>query len=204
MLFLILLGGTILTMGVMAVVQYHDLTVHMVSTKATVVDMDWEHHVRGPHEQKLTVTYEVDGVTYERELSTDTKVSFSAGRGANYSVGDSVTVLYDPQNPETIASPRSMTVTYFYTAVSLPLVALGGFFLVWMLMHTDRYMQTPKEYEKEGEQKREARREKRIQKRRKHAGFRRVMRLLLLVLAGLVGGFVLFLAFGMLLKAFGY
>jgi hypothetical protein len=85
----------------------------MQSLEATIVDIDLDIHIRGPDEQEIYIEYEVDGITYSRELKTDTAISFTAGSGAHYSVGDKIDIFYDPQNPEIIASPRSVCVGYF-------------------------------------------------------------------------------------------
>lgn len=151
----ILLFGAVITFFVVSAVQYNDLVAHMTPTEATVVDIDWDIHYHGPSEQRLFITYEVDGAVYSRELETDAKVSFSAGRGANYAVGDTVEIFYDPQDPEKIASPRSMGVGVFYLVIGLFGMVLVLFALFYMVKKRRTYLVTQEEYEKgKAEQKR--------------------------------------------------
>lgn len=112
-IFCILLFTFVVVFFVISKIQYDDLISEMNSLEATIVDVNWNTHVRGPDEQEIYIKYDVEGVTYTRKLETNTAISFSAGRGAKYSVGDKIEIYYSPQNPEIIATPRSMGVGAF-------------------------------------------------------------------------------------------
>ena len=209
--FCFLLFGSIFVFGIVSKVQYDALVANMIATEATVADIDWDLHVRGPDEQEIEITYEVDGITYQRELETDTKLSFSAGTGANYSVGDKIKIFYDPQNPETIATYRSVIVGYRYMAIAVVGLALITFALVLALKNRRRYLVTQEEYEKEKEtekrskaKQKEIKKQMRMEKRKKNAKMRKIIKIFLMILAIPIGLFVLFLLFGALLMALGY
>ena len=91
-LFLLALCGALVSFFVVAKIQYDQLVDGMKPLEATIVDIDLDIHIKGPNEQKITVEYVVDGVVYNRKLETDTEISFAAGRGAHYSVGDKVEI----------------------------------------------------------------------------------------------------------------
>ena len=123
-LFCIILFGSIIVFFIISKVQYDQLVSNMISLEATIVDIDLDIHIKGPDEQKIFIEYEVNGIVYNRELKTDTAISFRAGRGAHYSVGEKVQIFYNPQNPEIIASPRSVSVGYFWLIFALLLFYL--------------------------------------------------------------------------------
>ncbi len=147
--FCILLFVTVIILFVVSNVQYRRLTDEMSTVNATIVDTDLNVHVKGPNEQEIYVAYEVDGVTYSRELGTDTAISFSPGIASNYSIGDSIEILYDPDNPEVIAVPRSMDVGGVYTVVAFLGLALVLFVLFLMIKHHRGFLVTQEEYEQE-------------------------------------------------------
>ena len=210
-LFCFVLFGSVIVYSIVANIQYGSLVSKMKSVEATIVDIDWDLHIKGPDEQIIHVTYEVDGVTYNRELETDTSISFSPGRGANYSIGDKLEIFYDPQNPSIIASPRSVGVGYFYMAVGLFGLALVSLALIYMVKFSRKFLVTQAEYEKEKEERKrnnlarkEREKELKSAKREKYAKARKIVKMILIVLAVLLGAFILFLLFGVLLMALGY
>ncbi len=136
----------------------------MKPIEATIVDIDLDVHLRGPNEQEIYIEYEVNGVVYNRELETDTTISFAAGSGAHYSVGDTIPIFYDPQNPGIIASPRSQTVGIFYLIFALLSLALVLLALWWMIKSRHKFLVTQDEYDKEGK---ELKRSKLAEKQRK-------------------------------------
>ena len=133
--FCIALFGSIVVFFVISQIQYTRLTSGMESIEATIVDIDYRAHRRGPGEQKIYIEYVVDGVVYSRKLETDTTISFAAGRGAHYSIGDQVPIFYDPQNPEIIASPRSQLVGVFWLILALLFSSIVLFALCWMILN---------------------------------------------------------------------
>ncbi len=214
-LFCLLLFGSVVAFAVVAKVQFDTLVSEMKTVEAEIVDIDLDIHVKGPDEQIIYVTYEVDGETYTRELKTDTKISFAPGRGAHYSVGDTVEVFYDPEDPRVIASSRSVGVGNYYMAIALLGLGLVAFALICMLKHSRKFLVTQDEYEKEKDEIKRSRAERKEEKKRiraerkerakkKHAKARKVGKVLLIVLAALVGAFILFLLWGAFLKALGY
>ena len=95
--------------------------------------------------------------------------------GAHYSVGDRVQIFYDPQNPEIIASPRSISVGILYFIVGSAGLALILFVLYIMLKNHRQYLVTQEEYEKEKEERKKLKAEKKqlkLEKRKKYAKFR--------------------------------
>jgi hypothetical protein len=122
----------------------------MKPLEATIVDIDNHIRVRGIDEQEIYIEYVVDGVVYSRELKTDTKISFfSAGEGAHYSIGDKTPIFYDPQNPEIIASPRSISVGYYWLIAALIFLAITLLCLIIMLITRRKFLVTQEEYDKE-------------------------------------------------------
>ena len=143
-----LLCGAMFVFSVIAGIEYAFLTRDMCYAQAKIVDIDWEHHMKAPDVQELQITYTVDGVPYTRQLGTDTQVSFEPGRGAHYSPGDTITILYDPQDPTVIAAPQSLLVGGFYG-----LLGLGGLiFCAWcsgyLFRHRKRFLVSQEEYKK--------------------------------------------------------
>ena len=204
--------AVILFIGVLVgVIQYHSLVSDMLPTQATITDIDLVIHYKGSNEQEIYVTYEVDGTVYERELETDTTISFSAGRGADYSVGDTIDIFYDPQNPERIAAPRSVKVGYFWLIGSF-LFLLFCLWILWeMIKHSKRFLLTQAEYDKEGEEikkskisKKEQKKLLKAERKKKHAKARKVGKVILIVLGAILFLFVLYLLFGWLLISLGY
>ena len=102
-LFCIILFSSIVTFFVVSKIQYDQLVSDMKSIEATIVDVDYHTRRKGLDWQEIYIEYEVDGIIYGRELETDTVISFRAGSGAHYSVGEKVPIFYNPQNPEIIA-----------------------------------------------------------------------------------------------------
>lgn len=205
-LFCILLFCSTVVFFIISKIQYNQLVSDMEALEATIVDINYDVHVRGLDEQEIYIEYEVDGVIYSRELKTDTKISFAAGGGAHYSVGDKVRIFYDPQNPEIIASPRSISVGIFWLIFSLLSLALVLFALVMTLKTRKRFLVTQDEYDKEGEElkksKSEAKRKKkqaRLERKNRHPRARRVGKIIFIIVVSLVGAFILYLLFGLVL-----
>lgn len=145
------LFSSIVVFFVISHVQYAQLTSNMESVEATIIDLDLKVSRRS-YEQEIYIQYEVDGTVYNRELGTDTVISFAAGRGALYSVGDKIQIFYDPQNPNTIATPRSQRVGSFYVIFALLSEALFLLTLIVMLKNRRNFLVTQEDYDKEGEE----------------------------------------------------
>ena len=210
-IFCILLSGSVIGFFIAYKAQYNSLVSGMSSLEATIVDINYDVHVIGLDEQEIYIEYEVDGVIYSRELKTDTKISFAAGGGANYSVGDSVKIFYDPQNPAIIASPRAMSVGYFWLVFSLASLAFLIFVLFLILKNHKKYLVTFEEYEKEGQRRKEEKLKQKEQKKRaklerknRHPKLRKIGKIILISLGCLVGAFIIYLLFGLLLISVGY
>lgn len=211
---ILLFGGTVV-FSVVAKIQYDTLVADMESVVATIVDIDLDAHIKGPDEQEIYVIYEVDGVTYNRELKTDTPISFAPGIGTDFSEGDRIRIFYDPHDPETIASSLSVRTGYFYMNLGVVGLALVLFTLGCMLKHTDRFLVTQKEYEEEGEKLRKIKLEEKRQREQQEAERQKkyakvnaisnkICKVILIIWAVLLGAFILYILFGLLLKAFGY
>ena len=144
-----LLFASVIVLFIVSKIQYDALISNMNSAKATIVDIDLDVHVRGPNEQEIYITYNVDGVAYSNKLKTDTTISFAAGIGAHYSVGDQIDIFYDPQNPTRIASSRSVWVGTFYSLFSLIGLVLLLFALFYLVKNSRKFLITQEEYDKE-------------------------------------------------------
>ena len=207
----IVLFGSILTFFVISKIQYNQLVSDMESLEATIIDIDHVHHRRGPSEQEIYIEYVVGGIVYSRELKTDTVISFAAGRGAHYSIGDKVQIFYDPQNPEIIASPRSVGVGYFWLIFALLSLGLVLFALWWMVKSRRKFLVTQEEYDKEGEElkrsklaEKNLKKQMKLERKNRHPKARKIGKIILIVLGSLVGAFILYLLFGLLLISLGY
>ena len=210
-LFCIILFSSIVVFFLAAKTQYDQLVSDMETTEATIVDIDHVHHRKGPSEQKIYIDYVVDGIVYSRELKTDTAISFRAGVGANYTVGDKVQIFYDPQNPEVIASPRSVSVGYFWLIFALFSLGLVLFALWWMIKSRRKFLVTQEEYTKEGEElkksklaEKKRKKQMRLERRNEHPKARKIGKIILIILGSLVGAFILYILFGLLLISLGY
>jgi len=157
----LLLAAAFIAPPVVSKIQYDDLVANMEPTQATIIDIDLDISVRGPDVQEIYIIYEVDGIVYNRKLSTDTGISFAAGTAAAYSVGDTVDIFYNPQNPNEIATPRSVNVGYGYMALGLIVLALVVVGFVAILKNRRKFLVTKEEYERE---KRERKNEKLLSK----------------------------------------
>ena len=210
-LFSIILFSSIVVFFIVAKVQYDQLVSDMKSLEATIVDID--HHVRrkGLDWQEIYIEYVVDGIVYDRVLETDAAISFRAGSGAHYSVGDKVQIFYDPQNPEIIASPRSVSVGYFWLIFALFFLGLVLFALWWMIKSRQKFLVTQEEYTKEGEElkksklaEKKRKKQMRLERRNEHPKARKIGKIILIILGSLVGAFILYILFGLLLISLGY
>ena len=164
-LFCIILFSSIVTFFVVSKIQYDQLVSDMKSIEATIVDVDYHTRRKGLDWQEIYIEYEVDGIVYNRKLKTDTAISFRAGSGAHYSVGEKVQIFYNPQNPEIIASPRSVSVGYFWLIFALFSLGLVLFVLWWMIKSRQKFLVTQDEYDKEGEELKKSKLTKKQQKK---------------------------------------
>ena len=217
-LFCIILSGSIVVFFVVSKIQYDRLVSDMESLEATIVDIDYKVHYKGPGEQEIYIEYVVDGIVYSRELETDTTISFAAGRGAHYSIGDKVKIFYDPQNPEIIASPRSVAVGYFWLILALFSEGVVLFSLRWVIKTRRNFLVTQAEYDKEAEEQKRTRAERKrsqreeqkkrqqlkAERKSRHPKIRKAGRTILIILGVLIGAFILFLLFGLFLMSIGY
>ena len=201
-LFCIILFSSIVTFFVVSKIQYDQLVSDMKSIEATIVDVDYHTRRKGLDWQEIYIEYEVDGIIYGRELETDTVISFRAGIGAHYSVGDKVPIFYNPQNPEIIASPRSVSVGIFWLIFALFFLGLVLFSLWWMIKSRQKFLVTQEEYDKEGEELKKSKLAKKQQKKqdkfeRKKNNFkaRKILKIILISIVALIAAFLLFYFF---------
>lgn len=210
-LFCTILFSSIVVFFVISKIQYDQLISDMESLEATIVDVDYHIRRKGLDWQEIYIEYEVDGIVYSRELKTDTAISFRAGSGAYYSIGDKVPIFYDPQNPEIIASPRSMSVGYFWLIFALFFLGLVLFSLWWMIKSRQKFLVTQEQYDKEGEElkrsklaEKNLKKQMKLERKNRHPKARKIGKIILIVLGSLVGAFILYLLFGLLLISLGY
>ena len=195
-LFCIILFSSIVVFFLVAKVQYDQLVSGMKPLEATIVDVDSHVRRKGLNWQEIYIEYAVDGIVYNRELKTDTAISFRAGSGAHYSVGEKVQIFYDPQNPEIIASPRSVSVGYFWLIFALFSLCLVLFALWYMIKRRHKFLVTQEEYDKEGEELRRSKLAKKQQdklKRKKNSvKIRKILKIILISIVALIVAFLLF------------
>ena len=153
----VLLAFCFIIPAVVSNIQYNNLVENMLPIEAQIINIDLDLSVRGPNEQEIYITYEVDGIVYERELATDTLVSFAAGTEANYSVGDFVEIYYNPEDPNQIASSRSASVANTFMWLGIAFLGFMLFLLYLIISGRKRFLITEEEYQ----------REKRLMKKRK-------------------------------------
>ena len=199
----IALFSSIVVFYVISQIQYNRLVSDMEPLEATIVDVDWHVRRKGSSWQEIYVEYAVDGIVYNRELKTDTVISFRAGSGAHYSVGDKVDIFYDPQNPQIIAVPRTQSVGMFWLIFALLFLALVLFALWWMIKSRRRFLVTQEEYKKEGEelkksklaakqQKKQRKRQAKLERKQIYRKLWKVVKIILLVFAAVIAAILLF------------
>ncbi len=210
-LFCIILFSSVVIFFKAFKIQYDQLVSDMESLEATIVDVRLHVRRKGLNWQEIYIEYAVDGIVYNRELKTDTAISFRAGSGAHYSVGDKVPIFYDPQNPEIIASPRSVVVGYFWLIFALFFLAVILYALWWMIKRRHKFLVTQKEYDKEGEElkrsklaEKELKKQMRLERKNRHPKARKIGKIILIIFGSLIGVFVLYILFGLLLISLGY
>ena len=198
-LFCIILFSSIVTFFVVSKIQYDQLVSNMKSIEATIVDVDYHTRRKGLDWQEIDIEYEVDGIIYGRELETDTVISFRAGSGAHYSVGEKVPIFYNPQNPEIIASPRSVSVGIFWLIFALFFLGLVLFSLWWMIKSRQKFLVTQEEYDKEGEElkksklaKKQQKKQDKLERKKNNFKARKILKIILISIVALIVAFLLF------------
>ena len=210
-LFCAVLFSSIVIFFIVSKIQYDQLVSGMKPLEATIVDVDSHVRRKGLDWQEIYIEYAVDGIVYNRELKTDTAISFTAGSGAHYSVGDKIDIFYDPQNPEIVASPRSVGVGYFWLIFALLSLGIVLFALCWMVKSRRKFLVAQEEYDKEGEElkrsklaEKNLKKQMKLERKNRHPKARKIGKIILIVLGSLVGAFILYLLFGLLLISLGY
>ena len=198
-LFCIILFSSIVAFFVISKIQYDQLVSDMELLEATIVDVDSHVRRRGLNWQDIYIEYEVDGIVYNRELKTDTKISFRAGSGAHFSVGEKVQIFYNPQNPEIIASPRSVSVGYFWLIFALLFLGIVLFALSWMLKSHHKFLVTQEEYDKEGEElkrsksaEKKQKKQAKAERKKNNVKVRKILKIILISIVALIGAILLF------------
>jgi|GEM_PF-1713116 len=108
----------LMAFGIVFLAQYSAARAGMVKTVATVVDTNLSGISKYGHTQDIIVSYEVNGEKYEREIGSDTSISFDAGAYAHASEGDKVNIYYDAADPNRIVAERSQIVSIVAIAFS--------------------------------------------------------------------------------------
>lgn len=198
-MFCIILFGSVVVFFIISKVQYDRLVSDMQSIEATIVDIDLDIHIKGPDEQEIYIEYIVDEITYKRKLKTDTAISFAAGIGAHYSVGDKIPIFYDPQNPEIIASPRSVSVGYFFLVFSSFFLLVVLFSLWRMIKRRHTFLVTQEEYDKEGEElkkiksaKKQPKKQTETKEKKNAFNVRKILKVTVIVILSILLAFMLF------------
>ena len=198
-LFCTVLFSSIVVFFIVSKIQYDQLVSNMEPIEATIVDVDYHTRRKGLDWQEIYIEYEVDGIIYGRELETDTVISFRAGSGAHYSVEEKVPIFYNPQNPEIIASPRSVSVGIFWLIFALFFLGLVLFALWWMIKSRQKFLVTQEEYDKEGEElkksklaKKQQKKQDKLERKKNNFKARKILKIILISIVALIGAFLLF------------
>ena len=198
-LFGIILFCSIVVFYVISKIQYNQLVSDMEPIEVTIVDVDSHVSRKGMDWQEIYIEYAVDGIVYNRELKTDTVISFRAGRGAHYSVGDKITIFYDPENPQIIAAPRTQSVGTFWLIFALLNLALVIFALWWMIKSREKFLVTQEAYDKEGEElkksklaKKQQKMQIKLERKKKNVKLRGVLKIILIAIVSVVVALLLF------------
>ncbi len=91
--------------------QYKALVKNMLTEDAVITDIETDYHIgkyRSGHTQDIQISCTVDGITYNRNLGTDTAFFGDAGKNTFFEVGDVIRIFYNPENPEQIATELSL------------------------------------------------------------------------------------------------
>ena len=198
-LFCTVLFSSIVLFFIVSKIQYDQLVSDMEPIEATIVDVDYHTRRKGLDWQEIYIEYEVDGIVYNRKLKTDTAISFRAGSGAHYSVGEKVQIFYNPQNPEIVASPRSVSVGYFWLIFAL--LSLGIVLLsLWLMIKSrQKFLVTQDEYVKEGEElkksklaKKQQKKQDKLERKKNNFKVRKILKIILISIVALIGAWLLF------------
>lgn len=198
-MFCTILFSSIVVFFIVSKIQYDQLVFDMEPIEATIVDVDSHTRRRGLNWQEIYIEYAVDGIVYNRELKTDTAISFRAGVGAHYSVGEKVQIFYNPKNPEIIASPRSVSVGYFWLIFALFFLGLVLFYLWWMIKSRHKFLVTQEEYDKEGEElkrnklaEKQQKKQDKLERKKNNFNARKILKIILISIVALIGAILLF------------
>ena len=171
----------------------------MKSIEATIVDVVYHIRRKGLDWQEIYIEYSVDGIVYSRELETDTVISFRAGSGAHYSIGDKIQIFYDSQNPEIIASPRSQNVGIFWLIFALLSLAFLLFLLWWMIKSRQKFLVTQEAYDKEGQElkrsklaEKQQKKQDKLERKKNNVKVRKILKIILISIIALIGFSLLF------------
>ena len=198
-LFCVILSCSIVVFFVIAKIQYDQLVSDMESLEATIVDVVDHTRRKGLDWQEIYIEYSVDGIVYYRELETDTGISFRAGSGAHYSIGDKIQIFYDSQSPEIIASPRSQNVGIFWLIFALLFLAFSLFLLWWMIKLRQKFLVTQEEYDKEIEElkrsklaKKQQKQQDKLERKKNNVKVRKILKIIFISIVALIGANLLF------------
>ena len=198
-LFCTILFSSTVIFFIVSKIQYDQLVSDMEPIEASIVDVDYHTRRKGLDWQEIYIEYEVDGIIYGRELETDTVISFRAGSGAHYSVGEKVPIFYNTQNPEIIASPRSVSVGYFWLIFALFFLGIVLFALWSMIKSRHKFLVTQAEYDKEGEElkrsklaKKEHKKQNKLERKKNNFKARKILKIILISIVALIVAFLLF------------
>ena len=198
-LFCTVLFSSIVVFFIVSKIQYDQLVSDMEPIEATIVDVDYHTSPKGLYWQEIYIEYEVDGIIYGRELETDTVISFRAGTCAHYSVGEKVPIFYNTQNPEIIASPRSVSVGIFWLIFALLFLGLVLFSLWWVIKSRQKFLVTQEEYDKEGEElkksklaKKQQKKQEKLKRKKNNVKVRKILKIILISIVAIIGAFLLF------------
>ncbi len=150
-LFCCILFGGVMTMAIVSRVQYNEITQNMLTTNATITEIKIDHHSSkyGGYDQEMQIVYVVDGHAYNRELATDTSISFEAGYRTHFSVGDVVEIYYNPDDPMEIATRLSDNHAGGMMIFSGVALAFMVAILILCVVTRKNHLITEQEYKKE-------------------------------------------------------
>lgn len=155
-IFITLLIGFFFIGSAISLIQYYTIIGEMQSNEAKIVDIEYDPGFRRSSKD-IYITYTIDGMTYNNQYKTEGMLIDDVSFQAHYSVGDTVEIFYDPNDPNIIAAPRSATVASGWLLVSVIPTIASICSLVYTLSNSHKYLVTQEEYKNEKEELRKVR-----------------------------------------------
>ena len=122
--------------AILSNIQYNHEISDMSSLDAYIIDITTlssnKPHI-GTIKRVIHVRYKIDGIMYQQEFIMIVDRIFQIKKDLSYSVGDNITIYYEPENPRKIVYPNSAQRELQFYEYTVLLPALGLFLLEGIL-----------------------------------------------------------------------